>query len=80
MRRGGFTYNPLSPHDASKHHVASLKNAFFKSDVKPRDCTTKIVMELFNNNNILFLFATHFKSSLSTTSRELRKQFAACSR
>ena len=31
------------------------------------------------NNNILFYFFTHYKSSLSTTSREFRQQFAACS-
>ena len=36
-------------------------------------------MELCNNNNIFFSFVTHFKSSSSTTSRELRQQFAACS-
>ena len=33
----------------------------------------------FNNSNIFFSFVTHFKSSSSTTSRELRLQFAACS-
>ena len=38
----------------------------------------KIFLELVNNNNIFFSFATHFKSSLSITSRELRQQFATC--
>ena len=29
-------------------------------------------MHLFNNNDIFFSFATHFKSTSSTTRRELR--------
>ena len=33
----------------------------------------------FNNNDIIFSFVTHLKSSSSTTCRELREQFAACS-
>ena len=38
--------------------------------LKPRGFKTKKIMELFINNNILFSFANHFKSSSSTTSRE----------
>ena len=34
-------------------------------------------MELFNNN-IFLKFITHFKSSSSTTSQELRQQLVAC--
>ena len=33
----------------------------------------------FKNNSIFFSFVTNLKSFLSTTSRELRQQFAACS-
>ena len=33
----------------------------------------------FNNNKIFVSIASPFKSSLSSTSRELRQQFAACS-
>ena len=40
--------------------------------LKPFDGTVLVL-------KILFLFAVHFKSSSSTTSRELREQFAACS-
>ena len=60
---------------APKHHFASLKNDLIS--LKPMGFGTKIFMEQLTNNNIFFTFATYFKSSSSTTSREL--QFAACS-
>ena len=46
--------------------------------VKPRGFRTKFVLSCFKNNYIFVSFATHFKSSSSTTSRELRQQFAPC--
>ena len=39
----------------------------------------KFLWNYFNNNNMFFSFAAHFKSFSSTASRELRQQFPACS-
>ena len=67
--------NPLSPHDALEHHFTSLKSAL-------------IFLQLGNENyhetglpihGNFHDFFTHVKSSSSTTSRELRQQFAVCS-
>ena len=69
--------NPLSPHDALKHHLHPWKHTLLSYN------------QGFKNGNILetalpihrnFLqFLNHIKSYSSTTSRELRHQFAACS-
>ena len=40
----------------------------------PEGIRTTIFLELLNLNTVFFSFATHFKSSSSTTSRELRQQ------
>ena len=71
FQAGGF--NPLNPHDALKHHFTSLKTDLIFQ--QPRVLERKFPK---NNDNFLYFF-THFKSSSSTTSRELRQQFAACS-
>ena len=69
-------FNPLSRHDALKHHFTSLKTDL----IFP---TTGFWNENFHETGLPihgnFQFPTHFKSSSSTTSRELRQQFAACS-
>ena len=70
-------FNPLSPHDALKHHLRSLKTDFIL--LKLRGFRRKISMKLLPIHCNFFTFFTHFKSSLFTTSRELRQQFAACS-
>ena len=67
--------NHLNPHNATENHFAFLRINFLKH----RGFKTKILMKLFNNNNILFSSVTHFKSSSSTSSLELRQKFAACS-
>ena len=56
--------NPLSPHDALKHHFKSLKTdlIFLQLRVLERK-----------------YIAIFFILSSSTASRELRQQFAACS-
>ena len=53
---------------------------------KPSRCieasfyTIENILDFFTANGFNFLqFITHIKSSLLTTSRELRQQFAACS-
>ena len=61
--------NPLSPHDALKHHFRSLK-----TDQNEYSHETGLPIR----GNFLYVF-NHIKSSSSGTSRELRKQFAACS-
>ena len=60
------TFNPLSPHDALKHFI----NAFYND--------TFLETGLSIHSDFLY-FLSHIKSSSSTTSRELRQQFAACS-
>ena len=57
--------NPLNPHDALKHHFASLKNNLISRFIE-----RKFSWNFLNNNNIFCSFATQFKSSSSTTSRE----------
>ena len=59
-----LTLNPLNPHDAPKpeNSLNFLKPSGFRTF--SRSC-------LIINNNILFSFATHFRSSSSTTNREL---------
>ena len=65
--------NFLSPHDVLKHHITSLKTHPIFQQL--RNYRRKTVLPI----NIHFLyFFTHFKSFSSTTSRELRQQFAAC--
>ena len=68
-------FNPLDPHDVSKHHFASLKYIFIFYN-----------LGLYNNNfhgTVLIITVSFLHlpptSSSSTTSRELRQQFAACS-
>ena len=65
--------NPLSPHDALKHHFTSLNIDFIFLQLG--------VLErkfLYFTGNFLY-FLNHIKSFSSTTSRQLRQQFAACS-
>ena len=69
--------NPLTPRDAIKHHFTSLKT-------DPIFLQPRVVERNFHETGLLIhgnflLFFTHFKSSSSTTSRELRQQFATCS-
>ena len=59
--------NPLSPHDALKHHFTSLKTDL-----------VFLQQRVLEHDNFL-QFLKSIKSSSSTTSRELRQQFAACS-
>ena len=73
----GECFNLLSPHDALKHHFTSLKTDLISLQLSPWN-------ENFHESGLLihdnFLeFFTLFKSASSTTSRELRQQFAACS-
>ena len=67
-----FTLSPLELHDASRHHFASLKKDNLIHLLVFR---TTIFLELFDNYNIYFLFASHFKSFSSTTSREFAIQY-----
>ena len=74
--------NPSNRHDASKHnfciseHSWKMAYKFLHIGVLERQFSWNC---FYTNNDIFFLFDAHFKSSLSTTSRELRQQFAACS-
>ena len=70
-------FNPLSPHDALKHHFTSLKTDLIF--LQPTLFEWKFPWNWFTNTWQFSLFLNHIKSSLSTTSRELRQQFAACS-
>ena len=69
--------NPLSPHDALKHHFTFLKTYLIflqlgvSEWISPWNC-------LPTHGNFFYFF-THSKSCSSTTSRELRQRFAACS-
>ena len=78
---GGLTYkllfNPLSPHDVLKHHFTSLKTYLIFPQLRVFKLNF-IESGLPIHGNFLYFF-THIKSSSSTTSRELRQQFAACS-
>ena len=68
--------NPLSPRDALKHHFTSLEThlIFLQPRVLERNSH---VTGLPIHGNFLYFF-THIKSSSSSTSRELRQQFAVC--
>ena len=71
-----MTLNPLGPHDALKHHFTSLKTELITTEGFRKNISMKLVHLCM----VIFLyFFTHIKSSLSTTSRELRQQFGACS-
>ena len=78
---GGLTYklsyNPLSPHDVLKHHFTSVKTDLIFPQLRVFKLNF-IESGLPIHGNFLHFF-THIKSSSSTTSRELRQQFAACS-
>ena len=74
---GGELINPSSPHDACKHHFTFLKTDLIL--LKLSCFRRKISMKLVEIHGNFLIFFTHFKSSSSTTSRELRQQFAACS-
>ena len=66
--------NPLSPHDALKHHFTSLKTYLIFLGV----LEWIFPWNWFTNTWPFFLyFFIHIKSSSSTTSRELRQHFAA---
>ena len=67
-----LTLNPLSPHDALKHHFTFLKTDLIFYNENFHETGLPI-----HSNFLLFL--NHIKSSSSTTSLELRQQFAACS-
>ena len=68
-------FNPSSPHDALKNHFTSLKTDL----ITTKGFRAKIPMKLvYQYMAILFIFKLQ-QSSTSTTSRELRQQFAACS-
>ena len=70
--------NPLSPHNALKHHFISLKTDLISLQLRVLE--GKISMKLVYQYMKVFLqFLTRTNSSSSTTSRELRQQFAACS-
>ena len=73
---GEMTINPFSPHDALKHHFTSLKTDLIflqQGDLERNFHETNLPI----HGNFLY-FLNHIKSSSSTTSRELRQQFAAC--
>ena len=69
--------NPLSPHDALKHHITPENRLNFPTTKGFRiKISTKLAYQYIA---IFFNFFNHFKSSSSsTTSRKLRQQFAAC--
>ena len=69
--------NPLSPHEASKHNFTSMKiNLFFLGpEVLKRKFLFSAESVLTIHGNFLYNL-NHIKSSSSTTSRELRQQFA----
>ena len=70
-------FNPLNPHEALKHHFTSLKTDLILLQ-------QRVLEQNFHETNLpihgnFLQFLSHMKSSSSTTSRELRQQFAACS-
>ena len=67
-------FNPLSPHDALNHHFTCLKTDLIF--LQPSVLGRKFPWNWFTNT---WQFLNHVKSSSSTTSWELRQQFAACS-
>ena len=70
-------FNPLSPHDALKHHFTSLKTylIFLQLGAYNENCHETGLPILGNFLKVL----NHIKSYSFTTSRELRQQFATCS-
>ena len=70
----GIQFNPLSPHDALKHHFTFLKAPLIYLQLRVLGGK---LHENYMYDNFLCFF-THVKLSSSTISRELRKQFAAC--
>ena len=73
----GILVNPLSPHDALKHHFTCLKTDIIF--LQSRGLERKFPETGLPIHGNLLKFLNHLKSSSSTTSRELRQQFAACS-
>ena len=75
------TLNPLNPHDVLKHLFTYLKTDVFFLKLRGfrRKISMEISMKLLSIHGNFLKFFTHFKSSSSTTSRELRQQFPACS-
>ena len=69
--------SPLSPHDALKHHFTSVKT--YPIFLQPRVLERKFHETGLPIHCNFFKFLNHIKSSSSTTSRDLRQQFAACS-
>ena len=69
--------NPLSPHDALKHHFTSLKTDLIFLQLGVLEGL--FPWKWFTNTWQFSLLFTHFKLSSATTRRELRQQFAACS-
>ena len=69
-----FSFNPLSPHDALKHHFTSLKFSYNKGFYNENFHETGLPI-----HGDFLVFLNHTKSFASSTSRELRQQFAACS-
>ena len=67
----------LSPHDALKHHFTSLKTDIIFLQLGLSEWI--FPWNWFTNTWRFSLLFTNVKSSSSTTSRELRQQFAACS-
>ena len=70
-------FNPLSPHDALKHHFTSLKTGFIFLQLRVLEW--KFPWNWFTILGNFLKFSNHFKSFSPTTCRELRQQFAACS-
>ena len=69
-----YSFNPLSPHDASKHHFTSLKN-------RPNFLTTKGLRMKISLKLVCQYMAIFSNFSLTSShlhSLELRQQFAAC--
>ena len=74
-----FFINPLSPHDALKHHFTSLKTDLIFLQSRVLEQKFPWIYQWFTNTWLFsFIFKPHQIIS-STTSRELRQQFAACS-
>ena len=72
----------LSPHDALKHHLTSLKtDLVFYNQGFYNENFHETGLPIHGNYLILIIlfFLNHIKSSSFTTSRELRQQFTACS-
>ena len=70
-------FTPLSPRDELKHHFTSLKtDLIFLQPGFLSENFDEIGLPIHGN---CVQFFTHFKSFSSTTSRELRQQFAAFS-